>query len=634
MYTKPGWRRRLRYAFDNTLSHGPAALIAWLALATLALIVLAVVIDLLSGGTADDLGPLEVIWSVIFQALTPNPPGNLDSPWQFLVVMLGVTLFSLAMVSILIGLLSATIQNRIETLRRGRSQIVEHGHTVILGWSEQVFPLIAELVTANANQRHAAIAILGDHDKVEMEEALRQRVPHTGRTRVVYRRGSPTELADLDLVLPQASKSIIILPDDEQEAPDSSTIKTILALINARHRRPQPYHIVTMLREEKNIEIARLVGGAEVELVLSGDIIARIIAQTCRQVGLSLVYTELLDFAGDEIYFQAEPTLVGKTFGEALLAYEDSAVMGVFTKDGQVRLNPPMDTVIGDGDQVIAVSEDDDTVRVRPQGASGVPLQPDAIETSAPAVALAERILILGWNWRAATIIRQLDAYVAPGSGVTVVAEHDAVEEELRTLSGAVNNLEVRYLAADTTSRAVLDDLHVAAFNHVIILCYSDTLDHQRADGLTLLTLLHLRRIAEQEGHKFSITSEMMDVRNRNLAESTRADDFIVSERLISLMLAQIAENKALNQVFDDLLDPRGSEIFLRPVTDYIKPGVPVSFYTVVEAAKRRGQVALGYRLHAHSADRERGYGVVVNPDKSVPVTFQPGDVVIVLSES
>ena len=634
MYPKPRLRHRLRYAFDNTLARGPVALIAWLALATLALIGLAVVIDLVSGGTADDLGPMEVVWSIIFQALTPNPPGNLASPWQYLAVMLGVTLFSLAMVSILIGLLSAAIQNRIETLRRGRSPIVEHGHTVILGWSEQVFPLITELVTANANQRRAAIAILGDQDKVEMEEAIRQRVPHTSPTRIVCRRGSPTEPDDLDLVLPQTSRSIIILPDDEQESPDSSTIKTILALTNARRRRPQPYHIVTMLREEKNIEIARLVGGAEVELVLSGDIIARIIAQTCRQVGLSLVYTELLDFAGDEIYFQAEPALVGKTFGEALLAYESSAALGVFTKQGVVRLNPPMDTVIEAGDQVIAISEDDDTVRLRPQGLGDIPLQLDAIETGSPAVPMPEQVLILGWNWRAATIIRQLDAYVAPGSGVTVVAQHEAVEGELTALTATLDHLEVRFLAADTTSRAVLDGLDVASFNHVIILCYSDMLSHQRADGLTLLTLLHLRRIAEQQGHRFSITSEMMDVRNRNLAESTRADDFIVSERLISLMLAQIAENKALNQVFDDLLDPRGAEIFLRSATDYVKPGVPVSFYTVVEAAKRRQQVAFGYRRHALSADRERGYGVVVNPDKSKLVTFEPGDVVIVLSET
>ena len=46
-----------------------------------------------------------------------------------------------------------------------------------------------------------------------------------------------------------------------------------------------------------------MVGGDEAELILVGDLIARIVAQTCRQSGLSVVYTELLDFDGDEIYF-------------------------------------------------------------------------------------------------------------------------------------------------------------------------------------------------------------------------------------------------------------------------------------------------------------------------------------------
>jgi ion channel POLLUX/CASTOR len=57
---------------------------------------------------------------------------------------------------------------------------------------------------------------------------------------------------------------------------------------------------------------------------LTGDVIARVVAQTSRQSGLSVVYTELMNFGGDEIYFKQEPGLSGKTFGEALLAYEDS----------------------------------------------------------------------------------------------------------------------------------------------------------------------------------------------------------------------------------------------------------------------------------------------------------------------
>jgi voltage-gated potassium channel Kch len=631
---KPTLVERLRYAFDNTLTRGPIALIGWLALATMIIIALAVLVDLAIGGISREqgLGPAQVIWSLVFQALVPNPPGSFENPWQFLVVMLGVTVISLLGVSLLIGLMSSGIENRVDRLRRGRSRVIESGHTVILGWSEQVFTIVSELQIANENRRHTAIALLGDRDKVEMEEEVRHRVQHSKRTRTVARHGSPFQHADLNLVSPQTSRSIIILSDGE-ERPDAATIKTILAVTGATDRRSEPYHIVGVVRDPKNLEIARMVGGDEVELVLSGDVIAKIMAQTSRQRGLSIVYSELLDFAGDEICVQEEPQLVGKTYGEAILAYEDSAVMGLHTQDGVLLLNPPMDTTIRSGDRIVAISEDDDTVRLRPVGASEPGIQADAIVTGEPAERKPERILILGWNWRGVAIISQLDAYVTASSTVSVVADSDTAEADIGSVRSSLVNLTVAFSAADTSRRETLEALDVHRYDHILILAYSDSLDHQHADARTMMTLLHLRIIANKGGHVFSIVSEMMDARNRDLADVARVDDFIVSERLVSLLLAQVSENKALNAVFDDLLDPVGSEIYLKPATDYVKPGVAVSFATVVEAARRRGETAIGYRLLAWGTDPRRSYGVAVNPDKSAAVTFSPEDRVIVLAQ-
>lgn len=634
MKKKPSFFQRLRYTFDNTLTYGPAALILWLVLATATLIVIAIALDIVIGGVSNEagLGPREVIWNIVFQALVPNPPGNLDSPWQFLVVMFGVTVASLAMVSILIGLLSATIQSRIDTLRRGRSQVIESNHTVILGWSEQVFPIVSQLVIANVNQRQSAIAILGDKDKIEMEEDLRQRIKSTGHTRVVCRRGSPTQHADLDLVSPQTSKSIIVLADDDDELPDATTIKTILALVNASDRRPQPYQIVAVLRKASNLEIARLVGGAEAELVLSGDVIARLMAQTCRQPGLSTVYTELLDFEGDEIYFKQEPALAGKSFGDALFAYEDSTLIGIRMRDGASRLLPPMETIFEVGDEVIAISKDDDTVRL--SGAERIPIQNDAIETGPRISRKPEHILILGWNWRARTVIHHLDAYMPPGSVLTIAALHPTAESEINELKQELTNAEIQFQTAEISSRPALDNLQLAIYDHIIVLAYSDSLEAQKADALTLLTLLHVRRIAEECRCSFSLVSEMMDLRNRELAESTRANDFIVSDRVISLILAQVSENRALNRILDDLLDPGGAEIYSKLASEYVKPGVEISFYTVVQAARARGEVAIGYRLKNFEGSKDRTYGVVLNPAKSALVTFGQQDRVFVLAES
>jgi hypothetical protein len=243
-----------------------------------------------------------------------------------------------------------------------------------------------------------------------------------------------------------------------------------------------------------------------------------------------------------------------------------------------------------------------------------------------------EATLLLGWNHRVLQIARELDAYAAPGSGLTVVTDDPAAVEALDVLRADLANQALRFVAKSTTNRAVLDALDVATYQHVLVVSPVDRYDAQRADARTLVTLLHLRDIASNVGHPFSITSEMADVRNRSLAEVTRADDFIVSDRLISLLLTQVAENKELNAVFTDLFDAGGSEVYLRPVSDYVVTGRPVTVATVVEAARRLDEVAIGYRIRAQSGDATRAYGVQVNPPKSATVTFEPSDKVIVLA--
>jgi voltage-gated potassium channel Kch len=621
---------RLRYRFDSTLSRGPIALIGWLGLAAAILVIAATL-----GVVAINAMPPEatigaVFWNILSQALTPNPV-DANNPTNYLLVMLVVTLGSLFGVSILIGLLNAGIAHRVESLQRGRSRVIEHGHTVILGWNEQVFAVIAELVVANANKRDACIVVLGDKDKVEMESAIRDKVGRTGRTRVVCRTGNPIEHTDLEIANLDAARAIVVLAPEDDD-PDSDVIKTILAITNKPQRRAEPYHIVAEINDPKNLSVARLVGGAETELVLTAQLIARIIAQTCRQSGLSVVYTELLDFEGDEIYFQEEPGLVGKTFGDALLAYEDSAVLGICPVGGVPRLNPPMDTRLNPGDNIIAVSEDDDTVRL--SGLTDLKIDAAAIQLHEPEPAQPERTLILGWNDHAPEIIKQLDAYVAHGSSVAVVADRAGEEATAPWCCPDLQNQTISFQLGDTTDRNALDALNVAGYQHVVVLPYSDTLALQKADARTLITLLHLRDIAQHVDRPFAIVSEMLDVRNRALAEVTRTDDFIVSDRLVSLMLSQIAENKELNAVFDDLFDPAGSEIFLKRAGYYVAIGQPVNFYTVVEAARRRGEVAFGYRIRALAEDASQAHGVVVNPDKSKMITFAERDRIIVLAES
>lgn len=625
------FRDRFRYRFDNFMSRGPMALVGALFLASAAVIVVGgALVHALHvapvDGEGHQPGLITLIWMAGMHAMDAGAVGGDDGNRPYLALMLAVTLGGIFIVSALIGVLTSGLGAKLDELRKGKSRVIEAGHTLILGWSGQVFTVVSELCEAASNQQGAVIVIVADKDKVEMEEELAVKVPDLRGARVVCRRGSPIDLDDLDLGSPETARAIVVLgPEDAHDA-DASVIKTLLALVGHKPRATGKHHIVAEIRDLKNRVPARMVGRDQVELVVSSDVIARIAVQTCRQSGLSMIYTELLDFGGDEIYFHTHGALAGKTFGESLDAFEDGAVIGLRGADGVARLLPPMDTRLTADDAVIVIAEDDD--KIRP--AAAAPKVDDAkLRSAKPRARAPERTLILGWNGRGATVVSELDKYAMAGSELTIMADSDAPREDLDALDAALVNHTVRIVRGDITDRRALDALDVKRFEHVITLSYADALGVQEADAITLVTLLHLRDIEEKNGDSFSVVSEMLDARNQKLAEVTGTDDFIVSENLVSLLLAQLAENKGLGAVFEDLFDADGAEIYLKDAADYVAPGEPVDFYAVIESARRRGEIAIGY----HRGDA-KGAKPRLNPKKSERVTFGAGDRIIVIADA
>jgi voltage-gated potassium channel Kch len=632
--TRPTLRQRLRYAFDNTMSRGTPALVGWLGVATLALItvftLVVLIADLAPGGAGGRPGTVDQFFKDLLHAIDPGTIAGDTGDWQFLLAMLLLTFGGLLIVSALIGVLATGLDAKLQDLRKGRSFVIERDHTLILGWSDTVYTILEELAIANENEKDPCIVILADRDKVEMEDLIRAKVGDTGRTRVVCRSGSPIDLVDLDLVNPREARSIVVLAPEGDE-PDTQVIKVILALTKGEGHRDVTYHVVAEIHDPSNLDIARMVGGDEVVLIDKRQTIARLVVQAARQSGVSVVYTELLDFGGDEVYFRHDPALEGKTFGDALLAYEECAVIGL-RNGGGVDINPPMDTTIGPGDQVIAIAGDDEALIDAAAFAGSV--DEGAVVDGSSNGAGANRTLILGWNRQATTVINELDEFAAPGSKAVVLADGSDVEKDIASDCASLDNLRVTVQAGSTGDRERLEALATDGVDHVIVLCYSERFDVQTADARTLVTLLHLRDIAERTGAKYTIVSEMLDDRNRQLAEVTRVDDVIVSNKLLSLMLAQISENSDLNEVFLELFGAEGSEIYLRPAAGYVRPGQATSFADLVESARRRGEVAIGFRRAADAWDSEKSFGVVINPPKSEPVMVGEADTAIVLAES
>jgi hypothetical protein len=139
------------------MSRGASALIGWLGLASLGLIaVTASLAWVVSPKDAAGNGHWPgLVWRSLLRTLDPGTMGGDTGSAPFLGLMLAVTIGGIFIVSTLIGVLTTGLEAKIADLRKGHSKIIERNHTVLLGWSDQVFTVVTELVKANRSERRS-----------------------------------------------------------------------------------------------------------------------------------------------------------------------------------------------------------------------------------------------------------------------------------------------------------------------------------------------------------------------------------------------------------------------------------------------------------------------------------------------
>ncbi|MEU1472812.1 NAD-binding lipoprotein [Streptomyces sp. NPDC005761] len=620
-------RERARYWFDNTLAKGVAVLVGWLAVACLAVVVPASALLVWTDDHAPDTywAKTAAVWRSVGQTLRLG--GEVGSPLRVALSVL-LALVALFYVSTVVGLMTTAITDELIALRRGHSTVLEQGHTVVLGWSAQTFTVMAELAAANANQRRTAVAVLADRDVTEMEEELRSEVGDTGRTRIVCRNGRPSDPVALARVSPAMAHVVLVMPRDQPDE-DAEVVKNLLAL-RATADEGKRVRVVAAVRDARYRLAAALAAGPDAVVLEADDVTARLVAQCARQPGLSLVYQELLDFAGDEFYVVDAPAQENRAFSEVLRACPKSSVVGLVGADGTLHLNPPADRVVHARDRLIVIAQDDDSTVPTAEPAA---FDESVIVNRAPSKRHRERVLLLGWNRRARHIVRHLTGHVAAGSVLHVVAEGgERLAEEVRAAAAkAAPTLTLTFAQGDPTLPETVNAMDLADYDGVIVLGPDRGTGTDEPDDRTLVTLLLLRELERTTGAAVRVVTEMTDDRNRALAPAGVGADFIVSGKLIGLLMVQISQNWHLAALFEELLAPHGNAIHLKPAGDYVRTGQRTSFATVVESASRRGECAIGYR--SRRPDRSgTDDGVRINPAKTEIRRWGADDDVIVLA--
>ncbi|WP_247706924.1 CASTOR/POLLUX-related putative ion channel [Streptomyces liliiviolaceus] len=625
-------RDRARYRFDTTLARSTGMLVSWLVLSCLAVVVpvSALVVWTDPGSPRSLSGRLSAVWRTSAETLRLGAPTG--APMRMaLSVLLGIV--ALLCVSTLVGVITTGLGERLTELRRGRSMVLEQEHAVVLGWSDQVFTVVGELAAARAGAR-CVIAVLADRDVAEMEEALTASLGRGSAVRLVCRSGSLTTVDTLALVTPRAASSVLVLPSDAPEA-DSEVVRVLLALRAVLGDEPGP-PVVAAVRDRRQLPAARLAAGERGTIVETDATTAELLVQSARRTGVGEVLRDLLDFSGVEFHLVDVPAAVrqgsaGSRFGDLLLCFERSTVVGVLGPDGQPLLSPAADTVVGPGDRLIVIAHD------------GVPEAPVDCRAYVDPTAFAAphsqrvgpvRVLLLGWNRRAPLLVEALGHSVAPGSVLDVVVDETQVTpvQDQASSPQAAARLAVSCRSGELLHPENLRDLDLFGYDTVIVLGADSVDGPGHPDDRVLVTLLMLRELELRAGRVLPVVAELGDHRNRALAPLGPASDVVIRGELTSLLMAQIAHNPHLAAVFGELFAAHGASVHLRPAHHYTTPGCEASFATVVAAARERGECAVGYRRTDPEAGTGHRHELRLGPAKTERRVWHARDEVVVVA--
>jgi len=92
------------------------------------------------------------------------------------------------------------ISDKVDEMKKGRSEVLEVDHTLILGWSDEMVPIIRQVCLANESIGGAPIVILAERDKEEMEAEIMKNDIEFHGSKIICRSGNPLLRHDLDKV--------------------------------------------------------------------------------------------------------------------------------------------------------------------------------------------------------------------------------------------------------------------------------------------------------------------------------------------------------------------------------------------------------------------------------------------------
>ena len=650
---------RMRYAIDNFMSKGSSSI--FLALLSLFLFgfMIMVFIRLIANAILPDetlSGWADIPWRVYVAVLEGSAAEtDGDSNWLAKLTSIAGVLVGLILFSSMVAFITSVFEAKLDELKRGRSLVLEKDHTLILGFGDRILEVIRELIEANESESDASIVILAENDKEEMDDIIRDNIHDFATTRIITRSGVVTNINNLKKVMAANAKSIIIMngaanwrPEAEKNLADALVLKSIMSIIAVCDGMGHP-PIVCEIHSDRDRDLAENITKGTVKALNEVSVLSRMIAQLAlSRNGLSIVYSDMVGFDGNEFYFYKPKNGWGGplTFGDSINRFNSSMPMGIHNKEGEIILNPPKDTPITDDEELIVFAEDDSTIHYHNNNI----FEPKVKEI--PEVTInprTQRIAILNWTTKTSIILEKLCSYLPTKSEISifVTEKTSEIENQIKINKNQYPDIGVFINEMDLNDLEQLNEIDPQNFDSLLILSPGGA-TIEEMDAYVISLLIRIRQILISKASPSDnnniknkkwpkLITEVMDSENIDIILNSGVEDFMVSNQFVSQIMAQVSEEPLALNVYDDLFQAEGSELYIKPASFYFnfaeKKSITMCYGEFIHAAQLRNEIILGLQIHSEEQDKKNMFGIVLIPNKDDEFTITEKDGFIALAE-
>lgn len=585
---------KLKYKFDNRMSKGTGAMIQMLAVSTLAVAIIIGIALTLTGSGEDNF--VFNVWDSLANIINAWMPSSEDGGILYILFTTAATLMGLFVTSVLIGIVSSAIEDKINELRVGNSKVIETGHIVVLGVAKGEYELIKQLILSFGKKK-GVIVIADEYERDKYEESLFENVEVPSNVKLIYRNVDTASPVSLEcLSIPEAGTVIVNHTENDK------TVRALLAVGRLLDKyKDSKVSIVSSVTNELYMLPENLLGDKKIIMLKTDSIIAGIVANSLCQERIASVLMDIFNYEGSEFYVGKFEELKGLSFEELALKTRNAIAVG-YVRNDKILINPSEDNIYGEGDKLIYLAENFDSIAF--DGADGKDIETAGYTYIRPT--LEKKITIIGINEKIDNVCREMDENIT--EAVIIPRNDNEAERAQKLLSGLKRNTKIEIKTEDVDDASVLERIGRES-DHIVLLT-DDDVSADDADFEVMMLLIRLRDIKKRMNLDFQITAEVQRESNRLLMKADDNTDFVVALNMAALTMAQVAVEPVLFDVFKELLSARGNEIHVKSACDFGMRDKTLSVFAI-----RKILLELNYIFVGYTDLNDNAAASIINPD-------------------